>query len=107
MKTVLLAVCLTMLAAEALAQSRYITTSMSCAQTRNTVVSRGAAILQWRSVTSGVQRYDRYVRDDSFCPTGQYAERAWVPTADTKSCPVYKCKQIENDDFFLFRRRIH
>lgn len=103
MKTVLLAVCLTMLAAEAQAASRYTSTSMSCAQTRNTVVSQGAAILQWRSPTSGVQRFDRYVRDDSFCPTGQYAERAWVPTADTKSCPVYKCKQIEHD---LFPRRL-
>lgn len=105
MKTILLAVCLTMLAAEAQAASRYTSTSMSCAQTRGTIVNQGAAILQWRSPTSGVQRYDRYVRDDSFCPTGQYAERAWVPTADTQSCPVYKCKQIDRDDFFLFRRR--
>lgn len=104
MKTILLAVCLTMLAAEAQAVSRYTSTHMSCAQTRDTIVSQGAAILQWRSVTSGVQRYDRYVRDDSFCPTGQYAERAWVPTADTQSCPVYKCKQIDHDDFILFLR---
>lgn len=107
MKAILIAACLSLLAAEVQAQSRYTTTSMSCAQTRSTVVNLGAAILQWRSPTSGVQRYDRYVRDDSFCPTGQYAERAWVPTADVKSCMVYKCKQIERDDFFFFRRRLH
>ena len=95
MKTVLLAVCLTLVAAEAQAISRYTTTSMSCARTQDIVRSQGAAILRWTSPTSGVPRYDRYVRNDQFCPAGQEARRAYVPTADAKSCPVYNCKQRE------------
>ena len=71
------------------------------------VAQYGLSGFMQSALTSGVQRYDRYVRDDSFCPTGQYAERAWVPTADVKSCMVYKCKQIDRDDFFFFRRRLH
>ncbi|KQU76547.1 hypothetical protein ASC75_02750 [Aminobacter sp. DSM 101952] len=104
MKAILLAVCLTLVAAEAQAVSRYISTSMSCAQVQGAVRGEGVAILRWASPTSGVPRYDRYVRNDRFCPSGQEARRAYVPTADARSCPVYNCKQIERDRFFFKRR---
>ncbi|MEO5325285.1 hypothetical protein PV773_18425 [Mesorhizobium sp. CC13] len=105
MKTLLLAACMTLIAAEAQAISRYNSTSMSCAEARDVVRYEGAVILRWRSPTSGVQRFDRYVRDDRFCPAGEEAQRAFVPTADARSCPVNICKRIERD-FFRFKRRL-
>ncbi|PWK72637.1 hypothetical protein [Aminobacter sp. AP02] len=95
MRTILLAACLTLLAAEAQAESRYNTTSMSCARLQQTVRSDGAAILRWVSPTSGVQRYDRFVRDDSFCQVAFETKLTTVPAADTKSCRVYNCKPVQ------------
>ncbi|MBB6464340.1 hypothetical protein HNQ96_000187 [Aminobacter lissarensis] len=103
MKTILLAACLTLLAAEAQAVSRYVSTKMSCAQTQSVVRNQGAVILRWTSPTSGVPRYDRYVANDYFCSAGEEARRAYVPTADARSCPVYNCKRIERD---FFKRRL-
>lgn len=104
MKAVLVAACLMLITAEAQAISRYNSMSMSCAQAQAAVRNQGAVILRWTSPTSGVPRYDRYVRNDRFCSSGQEATRAFVPTADAKSCPVYNCKQIERDRFFFKRR---
>lgn len=104
MRTILLAVALTMLAADAQAISRYQSTSMSCAQAQGVVEGEGAVILRWKSPTSGVLRYDRFVRDDGFCATGEEASLTTVPTADARSCPVYNCKRIERDWIYLKRR---
>lgn len=95
MKTVLLAACLTLFAAEAQAVSRYNSTSMSCARVQQTIRGEGAAIMRWVSPTSGVQRYDRFVRDDSFCPVNQEAKITSLPAADTQSCQVRHCKAIQ------------
>lgn len=95
MKTVLLAACLALIAVEAQAVSRYNSTSMSCAQVQQAIRNEGEAILRWVSPTSGVQRYDRFVRDDSFCQVAFETKLTTVPAADTKSCRVYNCKPIQ------------
>lgn len=95
MKTILLAACLTLFAAETQAVSRYNSTSMSCAKVQQTIRSEGAALLRWVSPTSGVQRYDRFVRDDSFCQVSFETKLTSVPAADTPSCRVYNCKPIQ------------
>lgn len=104
MRTIFLAVCLAILTVQAQAISRYHSTGMSCAEIQNVVGDEGAVILRWKSPTSGVQRYDRFVRNDGFCASGEEASIATVPTADARSCPVYNCKRIERD-WFRFKRR--
>jgi len=101
MKTVLLAVCLCLVDAEAQAISRYDPTRMSCGQVRSTIDRDGAAILRYRSPRNpSLTLYDRYVSDERFCERGEYAVPAFVPSADRKSCPVRNCKVIDPDDHF-------
>lgn len=104
MKTVLLAACAVLLVGEAHAISRYTSTSMSCAQAQSVIRNEGAAILRWRSPTSGVQRYDRFVLNDDFCGVDEEATSTSVPTADRKSCPLYNCQMIVPDEYFFKRR---
>jgi len=81
-----------LLAGEALAISRYQTTSMSCARVQAAVKNDGAAILRYTAPDNpSLQRYDRYVRDRSFCSSRQRADIKSVPAADTRNCPVRKC----------------
>ena len=49
MKSLLLALCLSLLAAEAQAISRYNSTSMSCDEVQARVYGEGAVILRYRS----------------------------------------------------------
>ncbi|MER8827874.1 hypothetical protein NKH73_17230 [Mesorhizobium sp. M0938] len=105
MKTVLLAACLMLVAAEAQAISRYDPSRMSCGRVRATIAREGAVILRYQSArTPGLPLYDRYVRSQRFCNMGEVRARASVPSADTKSCIVYKCKRVDTDR--RFRRRI-
>lgn len=81
-----------LLAGEASAISRYQTTSMSCARVQAAVKNDGAAILRYAAPGNpSLERYDRYVRDRSFCSSTQRADISSVPAADTRSCPVRKC----------------
>ena len=93
MKTILLAACLTLAAAEAQAISRYDPTRMSCGRVQSTRVP-------------GLPLYDRYVQSEQFCTMGEVRARAYVPSADTRSCPVYSCKRPNNDRHFR-RRFLH
>jgi len=103
MKTILLAACLTLVAAEAQAISRYDPTHMSCGKVQSTIARQGAVILRYRSTrVPGLPLYDRYVQSQQFCIMGEMRTPAYVPSADTKSCPVYNCKRLEHDHF---RRR--
>jgi hypothetical protein len=106
MKTVLIALCLTLVSLDAHAISRYNSTSMSCAEARATVLAEGAVILRWRS-PRGIQRYGRFVAHDGFCEWSEIAEIAYVPARDRASCPVLECKYYDLDDDFFprFRRR--
>ena len=102
MRIILLAACL-LLAAEAQAASRYDPTRMSCDRVQATIARQGAVILRYQSTrVPGLPLYDRYVRDERFCNAGEVRTRAYVPSADTRSCAVYVCKR---PDFDHFRRR--
>jgi hypothetical protein len=105
-KALLIALGLSLVSFEAVAISRYNSTSMSCAEVRATILAEGAAIMRWRSAR-GVQRYGRYVASDRFCPSAEIAEWSSIPSADRRSCNVLECKQYspEDDDFFWLRRR--
>lgn len=105
MKTILLAACLTLVAAEAQAISRYDPTRMSCDAVQSTIAQEGAVILRYQSRrTPGLRLYDRYVASQRFCELGEARARAYVPSADDRSCLVYNCKRIDLDH--RFRRRL-
>ena len=105
MNRVLLAVGLSFLAVEAQAISDYTSTSMSCEAVQATVRGEGAVILRHRSTrVPGLQLFDRYVRDYTFCQSHEMADFAFVPTADRQSCRVKECEPRDNDDL-IFRRR--
>ena len=61
------------IAADAAAQPRPNTLQMSCRQAQALVVSHGAIVLG-----TGPNRYERYVRDQSFCPVGMRTETLWI-----------------------------
>lgn len=99
MKIVLLALGLSLVAADAQAVSRYDPTRMSCGQVRASIAREGAVILRYRSPRNpNLPLFDRYVRGDRFCAAGEFADRASVPSADRRACPVLKCKKVEFDD---------
>jgi len=104
-KTILLAACLTLAAAEAHAISRYDPTHMSCDRVQGTIARQGAVILRYQSTrVPGLPLFDRYVQSQAFCNFGEVRKRAYVPSADTKSCPVYICKRVDSER--RFRRRL-
>nr|WP_279306495.1 hypothetical protein [Microvirga solisilvae] len=79
------------LSTSAMAQS---TLSMTCAQARQVVASRGAVVLN-----TGPTTYDRYVRDASFCDRSTTTQPVWVRTADTVKCPIGSvCRSVEIDN---------
>ncbi len=103
MKTILLAAGLVLVAAQAQAVSRYDPTRMSCDRVQSTIARQGAVVLRYQSTrVPGLPLYDRYVSDERFCNMGEVRSRAYVPSADSKSCAVYVCKR---PDFDHFRRR--
>jgi hypothetical protein len=67
----------------ALAQSRPMTTSMSCDQARSLVATQGAAVL-----STSATAYDRYVASGGYCIRGEVASPAFVPTANAPRCFV-------------------
>lgn len=85
MRTITLALVLSLGVVSAHAQTRVDTTNMSCAQIRNVLNQNGSAILRQRS-SSGV-----YVRDGRYCGIGQTAQPASVVAADTGNCLVQRC----------------
>jgi hypothetical protein len=105
MKVVLLSACLSLLAAQAQAISRYETEGLPCAEVQALVSGEGAAILRFRSTRDpSIQRYGRYVADRRYCHNDEQAQTAYVPAADTDSCPVRECIQVDpEDNMRLFR----
>ena len=72
----------------AVAQGRPNTLNMSCREAQSLVVVRGAIALG-----TGPYRYERYVRDQSYCPLATVTEQVWEQTADAAQCPVgYRCR---------------
>jgi hypothetical protein len=101
MKTVLLAVALTLITGEALAISRYNSMGMSCDEVQARIDSEGAVIMRYRS-RSGAPLYGRYVSDGRFCPTSTRPEYRSIPSADTSQCEVLECHYYDLDDDPIF-----
>lgn len=103
MKSILLAMTLTLIAGEASAISRYQTLRMYCDDVQAALEDEGAAILRWHSRRDpSLPIYGRYVSDGRFCELGEVSTFASVPTRDDASCDVRKC--VRPDHFE--RRRI-
>ena len=103
MKKIALALMLVLAASPALAISRYNPLTMSCASVRAAIHNQGAVIFRYQS-PRGLPLYDRYVQSEQFCNIGEVRKRVYVPSADTKSCPVYICKRVDSER--RFRRRL-
>lgn len=103
MKTLMLALALTVVAADAHAISRYNIDGKSCAEVQAILRNEGAAILRYRSKRTGAQLYGRYVYTRQFCDISQYADWRYVPTADTPNCVVKQCEYYDVDDPFIRR----
>jgi hypothetical protein len=74
---------------EAWAQTRPVSTSLTCSLVAGLVASQGAIVLG-----TGVYTYDRYVSGPNFCVLGETIEPAWVATVDNPQCFVgYQCRQ--------------
>jgi hypothetical protein len=99
MRTFILAACMTLVAFPAAAISRYNSESLSCARVHAIIRSEGAAIMRYPSKFTGNILYDRYVADSRFCVSGKYAQSTTIPTADRANCPVYRCADIQYDEF--------
>lgn len=88
MKRIAFALVLLAYASSVQAQQRLSTLKLTCAQARQTVLSRGAVVL-----STGTYTYDRFVRDRSFCEFNEFLEPAFVPSRDNPQCPVgYRCR---------------
>ncbi len=78
-----------LIATDAWAQGRPVSTALTCSRAAGLVASHGAVVLGTRVYT-----YDRYVSSQRFCVLGETTEPAWVPTADNPQCLVgYQCRQ--------------
>ena len=63
--------------------------SMSCAQARALVLSRGAVVM-----STGQHTYARFVATAQFCQRSEILDRAWVSTGDGTRCDVgFVCKE--------------
>ncbi len=85
---VFLTVSFCMAATVAVAQTRPSTPSLPCARAAALVQAQGAVVLG-----TGVYTYDRFVSGSNHCVYGEFAEPAYVPSADTPQCFVgYRCR---------------
>ena len=104
MTRLLAALGLILLSSQAFAIERYTSTGMSCDEVHQRIESAGAAIMRHNSTrVANLTLFGRYVRDGQFCKRGEALERVYIPAADTPSCPVLECKQIDYDDPFFLR----
>jgi hypothetical protein len=72
------------------AQTRPLSTTMSCAQASSLVNSSGGIVL-----STSAYAYDRYVSSGRFCGTSEMTEPAWIATRDTQQCFVgYRCRGL-------------
>ena len=91
MKQYLVAAVVALMPFEASAIVRYMVQNMTCAEVQDSVTRDGVAILYRKAAKSGPPLYDRYVANESYCPSGQNTIKESVPTADTAACRVSKC----------------
>jgi hypothetical protein len=89
-----LTILIVLAASQANAEARFSSNHTSCARVQQKIVANGAAIVSSTS-RSGKPLYDRFVADIGFCPGDQVPELVYIRAADTKSCPVLRCKEYE------------
>ncbi|PZM17273.1 hypothetical protein [Rhizobium tubonense] len=75
----------------ALAINRYNSMSYTCSQAQALVGRERAVIFRYNSGRTNLPLYDRFVADRDSCDIGFYADRSYIPTKDSKSCPVNSC----------------
>ena len=86
-------------AAPAAAQ-RPSTLAMTCSEAQALVAARDSIVL-----STGRYTFDRFVSDDRFCYLGEYADPAFVQTADAESCRLfYICRPRPKPFEDLFER---
>jgi hypothetical protein len=77
----------------AFAIGRYDARTYTCSQAQALIDREEAVIFRYpASRAQNMTLYDRYVSDGGFCDRGYYASRAYIPTRDSPSCPVYMCR---------------
>lgn len=102
MKRMLLAVCLSLVAAQAQAISRYTSTSMACADVQATIRNDGEAIMRYRSPRNkSLQLYGRYVESRFYCKIDESALTKFIPSADDETCAVRECIDVDPGDRFI------
>jgi hypothetical protein len=82
---------LLLMGSEAWAQSRLVSTTLTCSRAAGLVASQGAGVLG-----TGTYTYDRYVSGSNFCVRSEPTMPAWVPTLDNPQCFVgYLCGRFQ------------
>ena len=101
-KIILLTVLAAAMASPAFAINRYNSMAYSCSAAQATIDREGAVIFRHPAArTKNLTLYDRYVRDRGACNYNEYAFQDYLPTKDTKSCPVYTChstSELDDDE---------
>lgn len=104
-KIILLAAVAACAATPALAINRYNSMSYTCSQAQTLINRERAVIMRYPAPrTKNMTLYDRYVEDTRSCDVGYYAYQDYLPTKDTKSCPVYTCRSssdLDVDDIII------
>jgi hypothetical protein len=83
MKLACAAVVLVTVSSDAMAQSRPLTTAMSCNQAQSLVANQGSIVLN-----TSATAYERYVSSGAYCGLGEVPGPAWAPTSDVPRCPL-------------------
>jgi hypothetical protein len=74
------------------AQSRYNTTTMSCAEIQSRIRDEGAVVLRYPSGKDPSRTmHGRYVSGGQYCSADEVTAAASVPASDNQSCPVHMC----------------
>ena len=99
-KATAMVLCLMLVSFEAHAISRHTSTSMTCANIQATIRAEGAAIFRWTQKPN-IERYGRFVANSRYCDPYWTAQTSLIPSANSKSCPVFECKPYRLDPFFF------
>ena len=93
MRSASIAMGIALLAGEALAVSRYTSTSLSCGEVQSKIKAEGRVMLGWRD--DGNEIYRVFILHRRLCRPDEGTELAYVPTTDKKSCPVRRCVDLD------------
>ncbi len=78
--------------------SRYATPRLTCDRIQAIIQSEDVVILRYPSPrNSQLTLYDMYASNSRFCPDGEIARPATVPTRDSSNCRVRRCERRTNN----------